>query len=310
MRLKHLILYKHLMNKIKKRKNILAIGGGHGLGRVLAALSHLDNPITGIVTTTDNGGSTGRIRACQGGIAWGDTRNCINQLITEPSIGSLLFEYRFKGNGDLHNHNLGNLILTALNNLSVRPLDAINLIRDLLKISVKIIPMSEDPADLKAQLTNGRIISGETDIDELDEITEHLIIDPPVKATKEGVCAIEEADLILIGPGSFLTSIMPPLLLVEISQALYKNKTAKLVFIRNLKEEKGPARFMSLNNMLSWCESAMFQRPIDIVLGPDRDENLPKRYHQLVKNLASVKSPWRHDREALLLVFKEILSEG
>ena len=101
-----------------KNKKIVAIGGGHGLGRILAALKGFGSNATGIVTTTDNGGSTGRIRHCQGGIAWGDTRNCINQLITEPSLESIMFEYRFKGAGELDGHNLGNLMLTALDNLS------------------------------------------------------------------------------------------------------------------------------------------------------------------------------------------------
>ena len=87
---------------IHKTKKVVAIGGGHGLGRLmLAALKDFGANATGIVATTDNGGSTGRIRQCQGGIAWGDTRNCINQLITEPNISSMMFEYRFRGAGEL-----------------------------------------------------------------------------------------------------------------------------------------------------------------------------------------------------------------
>ena len=74
---------------------VVALGGGHGLGRVLSSLSSLGSRLTGIVTTTDNGGSTGRIRRSEGGIAWGDMRNCLNQLITEPSVASAMFEYRF-----------------------------------------------------------------------------------------------------------------------------------------------------------------------------------------------------------------------
>lgn len=293
------------MNLKISKQNIVAIGGGHGLGRVLSALSQFDANVTGIVTTTDNGGSTGRIRACQGGIAWGDTRNCINQLITEPSIGSLLFEYRFKGNGELNGHNLGNLILTALDNLSVRPLDAINLIRDILKISIALIPMSEDPADLKAQTSNGELISGETNIDELNETVDHLIIEPVVKATKEGIIAIENADIIFLGPGSFLTSIMPPLLLPEMSHALNKNKNATLVFIRNLDHESGPAGLMSLKTMFSWCESAMHNRKIDMVLGLDTVDELPAHCQQVAADLASNHHQWRHDREKLSSVIQE-----
>ena len=125
---------------------VVALGGGHGLGRVMSALAPLGSRLTGIVTTTDNGGSTGRIRRSEGGIAWGDMRNCINQLITEPGVGSAMFEYRFTGNGELAGHNLGNLILKALDHLSVRPLEAINIIRNLLKVDAFLIPMSEQPA--------------------------------------------------------------------------------------------------------------------------------------------------------------------
>ncbi|TNF13985.1 MAG: uridine diphosphate-N-acetylglucosamine-binding protein YvcK, partial [Vibrionaceae bacterium] len=145
-----------------QNKKVVAIGGGHGLGRMLAALKIFGSNATGIVTTTDNGGSTGRIRHCQGGIAWGDTRNCINQLITEPSISSMMFEYRFKGAGELDGHNLGNLMLTALDHLSVRPLEAINLIRGMLNVDVNIVPMSEHPSDLKALSVDGKWVTGET----------------------------------------------------------------------------------------------------------------------------------------------------
>ncbi len=130
---------------------VVALGGGHGLGRVLSSLSSLGSRLTGIVTTTDNGGSTGayspfRRRHCTGG----DMRNCLNQLITEPSVASAMFEYRFGGNGELSGHNLGNLMLKALDHLSVRPLEAINLIRNLLKVDTHLIPMSEHPVDLMA----------------------------------------------------------------------------------------------------------------------------------------------------------------
>ena len=147
----NIIIRTNIMStKSTETTRIVAIGGGHGLGRVLSSLADYGSQVTGIVTTTDNGGSTGRIRACQGGIAWGDMRNCINQLITEPSIGSMIFEYRFRGNGELNGHNLGNLMLTALDNLCIRPLDAINLIRDMLQVKPYIIPMSEHPSDLAA----------------------------------------------------------------------------------------------------------------------------------------------------------------
>lgn len=290
-------------------KKVVAIGGGHGLGRVLSALQDCGSDVTGIVTTTDNGGSTGRIRACQGGIAWGDTRNCINQLITEPSVGSMIFEYRFKGNGELDGHNLGNLMLTALDNLSIRPLDAISLIRDMLKVETNIVPMSEHPADLAAMTEHGDVISGETSIDELDSVPTRLFIEPTVPATREGVDAVKQADVILLGPGSFLTSVMPPLLLPEIGRAL-RLTDATIVFIRNLDKEFGPAGKMDLATMLGWCERAMGGREIDLVLGDKIDESLPDNYQQREAELASMNHQWRHDRDKLRQAIDEILLDS
>lgn len=285
---------------------IVAIGGGHGLGRMLSALSDFGDKVTGIVTTTDNGGSTGRIRACQGGIAWGDTRNCINQLITEPSVGSMIFEYRFKGNGELDGHNLGNLMLKALDNLSIRPLEAINLIRDMLKVQPHILPMSEHPADLSAMTPSGEIICGETSVDELEDVPLRLYVEPAVPATKEAVQAIAQADLILLGPGSFLTSIMPPLLLKEIELAL-KRCRAKIVFVMNLDKEKGPAGKMTLVDMLRWCERSMGGRPIDVIVTDRQQEAIDAKYQQLIMPLASNNHQWRHDREKLRQAVDRIL---
>ncbi|MGL6175448.1 MAG: uridine diphosphate-N-acetylglucosamine-binding protein YvcK [Vibrionaceae bacterium] len=288
------------------QSNIVAIGGGHGLGRVLSALSHHNEHLTGIVTTTDNGGSTGRIRACQGGIAWGDMRNCINQLIATPSIGSQLFEYRFKGSGELNGHNLGNIILTALDNLSVRPLDAIDLIRRILNVTTHILPMSELPADLIATTRDGTLITGETCIDKLPGPPAKLMITPMVPATLEAIAALKQADLILLGPGSFFTSIMPPLLLAEISDAIQHSR-AKLVFIANVKKELGAAGEMSLEMMLAWCENALNGRKIDVVLLEQRDPTLPARYLQHVTALASSRNPTLHDRKKLAHAIEQLL---
>ncbi len=292
---------EHILSEmnIYKNKKLVAIGGGHGLGRMLAALKDFGSNATGIVTTTDNGGSTGRIRYCQGGIAWGDTRNCINQLITEPSVGSMMFEYRFKGTGELDGHNLGNLMLASLDNLSVRPLEAINLIRNMLKVDVNIVPMSEHPSDLKALSTKGNWVHGETRVDEMDEDLLRLDLEPEVPATSEGITAIEQADGIILGPGSFLTSIMPPLLLSEIGQAIYKNDRATLIFVDNLSPEYGPASRMSLRQKLEWCERACRGRKINVVLGEQLPPDINNEWHVVTTDLASPNRVWRHDRDKL-----------
>lgn len=241
---------------------VVALGGGHGLGRVMSALSSLGSRLTGIVTTTDNGGSTGRIRRSEGGIAWGDMRNCLNQLITEPSVASAMFEYRFSGNGELSGHNLGNLMLKALDHLSVRPLEAINLIRNLLKVDAFLIPMSEQPVDLMATDNEGHMVYGEVNIDLLESPVQELMLFPKVHATREAVQAIAEADLILIGPGSFYTSLLPLLLLEDLSQAL-RRTPAPVVYIGNLGRELSVAAAnLTLKDKLTIMEQYVGNRSL------------------------------------------------
>lgn len=279
---------------------VVALGGGHGLGRVLSSLSSLGSRLTGIVTTTDNGGSTGRIRRSEGGIAWGDMRNCLNQLITEPSVASAMFEYRFGGNGELSGHNLGNLMLKALDHLSVRPLEAINLIRNLLKVDAHLIPMSEHPVDLMAIDDQGHEVYGEVNIDQLTAPIQELLLTPNVPATREAVHAISEADLIIIGPGSFYTSLMPILLLKEIAQAL-RRAPAPMVYIGNLGRELSlPAANLKLESKLAIMEQYVGKKVIDaVIVGPKEDVSAVKERIVIQEVLEASDIPYRHDRQLL-----------
>lgn len=279
---------------------VVALGGGHGLGRVMSALSPLGSRLTGIVTTTDNGGSTGRIRRSEGGIAWGDMRNCLNQLITEPSVASAMFEYRFSGNGELSGHNLGNLMLKALDHLSVRPLEAINLIRNLLKVDAFLIPMSEQPVDLMAIDAEGNTVYGETDIDQLALPPQELMLSPTVSATREAVQAIAEADLILIGPGSFYTSLMPVLLLSEMAQAL-RRSPATMVFIGNLGRELSPAAAsLTVADKLALMEKHIGKKVIDaLVISPQANIQGVEDRLLIREPLEAADVKYRHDRQLL-----------
>ncbi|WP_312242995.1 uridine diphosphate-N-acetylglucosamine-binding protein YvcK [Pantoea sp.] len=279
---------------------VVALGGGHGLGRVMSALSSLGSRLTGIVTTTDNGGSTGRIRRSEGGIAWGDMRNCLNQLITEPSIASAMFEYRFAGNGELAGHNLGNLMLKALDHLSVRPLEAINLIRNVLKVDAFLIPMSEQPVDLVAQDAEGNMIYGETAIDAMKQPPQELMLHPNVAPTREALQTIADADLILIGPGSFYTSLMPILLMDEMAQAL-RRTLATMVFIGNLGRELSPAAAsLTVAEKLQIMEKAIGKRVIDaVVVSPLADISGVENRLIVREPLEAADIPYRHDRQLL-----------
>lgn len=289
---------------------VVALGGGHGLGRVMSALSPLGSRLTGIVTTTDNGGSTGRIRRSEGGIAWGDMRNCLNQLITEPSVASAMFEYRFNGNGELAGHNLGNLMLKALDHLSVRPLEAINLIRSLLKVDASLIPMSEQPVDLNAIDQDGHVIYGEVNIDQLKEMPAQLMLEPQVQATREAVDAIEKADLILIGPGSFLTSLMPLLLLEDLTRALRRTR-AHLIYIGNLgKELSVAAAALTLPDKLRIMEEAIGGHAIDgVVVGPKVNIQGMENRVVVQETLEASDIPYRHDRDLLRMAIEKALQQ-
>ncbi|MEX5922529.1 gluconeogenesis factor YvcK family protein [Providencia huaxiensis] len=283
-------------------RHVVALGGGHGLGRVMSSLSSLGSRLTGIVTTTDNGGSTGRIRRSEGGIAWGDMRNCLNELITEPSIASAMFEYRFSGNGELSGHNLGNLMLKSLDHLSVRPLEAINLIRNMLKVDAQLIPMSESPVDLMAVDEMGNEVYGEVNVDALSEVPKELRLYPTVKATGEALEAIHQADLIIIGPGSFFTSLMPLLLLEEIASALHECK-APMIYIGNLaKEISSPAANLSLPEKLQMMEHHIGCKKIDaLILGPRTQiDNISGERKIIQRVLEADDIPYRHDRKLLL----------
>lgn len=287
---------------------VVALGGGHGLGRVMSALSPLGSRLTGIVTTTDNGGSTGRIRRSEGGIAWGDMRNCLNQLITEPSVASAMFEYRFNGNGELSGHNLGNLMLKALDHLSVRPIEAINLIRNLLKVDAFLIPMSEQPVDLVALDAEGNLVYGETDIDQLTLPPQELMLSPAVNATREAIEAIGEADLILIGPGSFYTSLMPVLLMPDMAQAL-RRTPATMVFIDNLGREVSPAAAdLTLADKLTMMEKVIGKKVIDaVVTGPQRETQGVEDRLLIREPLEAADIKHRHDRQLLRIALEHAI---
>lgn len=287
---------------------VVALGGGHGLGRVMSALSPLGSRLTGIVTTTDNGGSTGRIRRSEGGIAWGDMRNCLNQLITEPSVASAMFEYRFSGNGELSGHNLGNLMLKSLDHLSVRPFEAINLIRNLLKVDAFLIPMSEQPVDLVAVDSEGNQVYGETEIDQMQLPPQEMMLSPTVSATREAIEAVAEADLILIGPGSFYTSLMPVLLMPDMAQAL-RRTPATMVFIGNLGRELSPAAAQqTLAGKLAMMEKYIGKKVIDaVVVGPAVDISGVSDRLIIQEPLEAADIKYRHDRHLLHIALEHAI---
>ncbi len=299
----------HSVEALYKYRRIVAIGGGHGLGKVMASLGFLKDRLTGIVATTDDGGSTGRLREMNDCIAWGDLRNCLNQLCADnPNLSRILFEYRFKeDSGDLSHHNLGNLIFMAMDQMCVRPLDAVNLVRQILQVETQLIPMSEQPASL-AGIINGEQVVGETTIDSLEATPEKLMLIPEISPTKEAIDAIEEADLIILGPGSFMTSILPALLMKDVSEAILKS-TAQTVFVGNINPELSSVRKLAIREKLDWLYSMTGIYP-DILLWPS-ERSLPSGVKCPVRQepLADSIQSGTHSKKGLRKALDKIAAE-
>lgn len=281
-----------------KNANVVAIGGGHGLGRTLSTLSFLGDQLTGIVTTTDNGGSTGRLRKRSSSIAWGDLRNCLTQLVDDQSVGSQLFNFRFDGEDELGGHNLGNLILYGLGQIHSRPLESIELVRNILQVKTQVLPMSEAPTDLMAFYPEGRCRVGELSVDDMPIMPKSLLLAPLVKTPEQCIDALLKADIIILGPGSFLTSVVPPLLVRDISKAIEQSK-AHCIFLDNVVKERSPAAALTVDEKLVWIKENTNHHLIDTVI--TQDENATSELaNVIVHDLTCEDVPHHHDKAKLI----------
>lgn len=282
---------------IEQLRKVTAIGGGHGLGRLMSSLSFLRRRLIGIVATTDNGGATGLLREAHQCIAWGDIRNCLSQLASQP-LGSDILNYRFNDSSPLQGHNFGNLLLYTLNELSARPLDGIQLISRLLKVDARVLPMSESPTDLIAATAERFDCYGEISVDHMPRMPAQLRLQPEVSATPEALRHIMQSDIIIIGPGSFLTSVMPPLLIKDIARTI-SDSPAKVIFIDNLMAEQSPAGRISLSDRLNFIHTQLGFNPVDLVISScDAHEVFPLPVIQGA--IAEPGMPHRHQSDSLL----------
>lgn len=248
---------------------IVCIGGGHGLSTVLQALNSGNHHLSAIIATTDNGGSTGRLRADKRLLALGDIRRCIDSLANEKQLMSVLSQHRFNFEHDVKGHSVGNLILSALCEITQSPFQAIKQYSNLLNVEHDIYPMSESPVDLKATSFNGSIIEGECQVDALTELPQTLFLsDKSVHALPNAIKDIYNADMILIGPGSALTSVTPPLLVNDIKNALL-NTSACRVFIENVCRENSVMSKVPSNQHASWLSELIGYKFFDLCLSVD-----------------------------------------
>ena len=219
-------------------KKVVILGGGTGLSVLLKGLKEFPLDITAVVTVSDDGRSTGILREEFNIPAVGDLRNVLASLSKEEPLVEQLLQYRFQTYSDLNNHAVGNLLLTALYNITGNLTESMKSLGKILNIKGKVLPLTEDKAVLVAHTKDGETIIGESNITKAGKVITNIEYLTPITITKEVLNAIKEADLIIFGLGSLYTSILPNVLNDEIKQALIKSK-AKKMYICNAMTEHG-----------------------------------------------------------------------
>ena len=234
---------------------MVALGGGTGLPVVLRALkgtlADSGGTLTGIVTVTDDGGSSGRLRRHYNTLPMGDIRNCLVALSENEPLMSRLFQYRYRGVDGLGGHSVGNLILTALADCSRSYLKAIETSGEVLAIRGRILPSTLENVTLRARLANGRVIEGETRISRSRRAIVLITTEPPQPRPAPGVLeAIRTADLVILGPGSLFTSVLPNLLVRGVAAAIARSRAPR-VLIGNLMTQPGETDGFSASDHLA-----------------------------------------------------------
>ena len=237
---------------------MVAIGGGTGLSMLLRGLKHYvarrrqeseRHPISdlaAIVTVTDDGGSSGRLRREYRVLPPGDIRNCMVALSQDEALLGRLFQYRFHAGRGLRGHSFGNLFLTALSHVTGDFAEAVRVSGEVLAIRGRIFPTTLENVSLEAVMTNGKIVLGETRIAKTGNKIRRLSLRPRyVRPLPEVLDAIRQADLILVGPGSLYTSILPNLLVSGVAEAIEKSSATR-VYVANLMTQPGETQGFSL----------------------------------------------------------------
>ena len=266
--------------KLNRGPKVVAVGGGTGLSMLLKGIKHITNNITAVVTVGDDGGSSGRLREEMGVLPPGDIRNCIAALADDEDLVTKLFQYRFKTGEGLEGHSFGNLFLTALCSITGDMVRAVKESSNVLSIRGRVLPSTLDDMKLGAEMEDGRIIHGESNIPEAHGRIKRLFTEPQnCKALDDVISAIRDAELIILGPGSLYTSVIPNLLIKEISHEIAKSN-AKKIYVCNIMTQPGETDGYAVSDHVqALMRHAGSRKIIDTVLVNDfLPSNLAKKY--------------------------------
>lgn len=278
------LLYEN--TALKKGPRVVVIGGGSGLSNILRGLKEYTANITAIVTTFDNGGSTGKlVDEMDDVIAPGDIRKCIAALSTSESTMNDLLTYRFK-DGHIDNHSLGNLIIVALTDITGSFANAVKKTSEIFKIRGKVLPVTLDKMQLCAGLEDGQVVVGEANIparvkEAKSPIKQIFLKEGSCKPAPEVIESIQDADVIVIGPGSLYTSVACNLLVDNISHAIVQSK-AKKIFISNLMNQPGETDGYTLARHVNEVERYIGKHVLDYCIANNGEitEEMIKDFNQ------------------------------
>ncbi|MFT5169704.1 MAG: putative cofD-like protein [Lysobacterales bacterium] len=274
------ILYKK--RYLERGPKIVAIGGGTGLSHLIAGLKEYTANITAVVTVADSGGSSGRLREEFNIVAPGDIRNCLVALADAPELVGELFQFRFSQDSELKGHNFGNLFLTAMYQLTDGDFErAVKETSKVLAIRGKVVPSTVCNVHLIAEYEDGTRAEGEANIPNPDITIKKLSLsEKDVKPTDDALAAIEEADIIILGPGSLYTSVIPNLLIEPLTDKISKSSAFK-IYVCNVMTQHGETdSFTASGHLKAILDHVNGQKVVDSVLVNDApvSEDLLGRY--------------------------------
>lgn len=260
-------------------KKVVVLGGGTGLSTLLRGLKLFPIDITAVVTVADDGASSGRLREEFNTPAVGDLRNVLVALSEVEPLVEQLLQYRFNTSSDLNNHAMGNLLLTALFNITGNLTESLESLSKILNIKGKILPFTEDKPILMAYTKDGEVIEGESKITKAGKQIDYVKYKNEVKVTPEVIKAIKKADLVIMGIGSLYTSIIPNLLNAEMKEALNKSN-AKKMYVCNVMTEHGETDGFFVSDCVKQINKYVKDDFIDVVIANSKQipEDIQKLY--------------------------------
>ncbi|MDR2709195.1 MAG: YvcK family protein [Elusimicrobiota bacterium] len=249
-----------------KKLKIVALGGGTGLSTLLRGLKKYTDNLTALVNVADDGGSSGKLRSELGILPPGDIRNCLVALSEEESLMSKLFQHRFQTSGVLDGHSFGNLFLTAMSAISGGFYNAVANCAEVLAIRGRVLPITLSSVIMEAELKSGRQITGESNISNVYEKINEIILFPPnPPAAPEVLKVIRGADILIFGPGSLYTSVVVNFLVDGVVSAIKKSGAYK-IYIANIMTQPGETTDYTLGDHIKALEKHSYKGILDCVL--------------------------------------------